>query len=113
MTTRREMWKKQVLSALRSGSFKQGKGRLRTGSDDNCELCVWGLIQKVSGLGTIDLVSDTWSYDGSRATSVPPDSVLNELGIPRSTANGWMTANDATTDFLQLAERIDKEWVDV
>lgn len=107
------------LVALRSGDYKQGKGRLRIG-DEFCCLGVAcdlaekaGLITSVKVPGTVNL--DIYEYRGD--TALLPPIVMEWLGVPNanpllSSGDNVANLNDDRVPFAVIADLIEKTYLE-
>ncbi len=91
--------------ALKSGEYKQGKDRLRTGDT----YCCWGVACEISGTGRWKNSKDLYSFSGVLA--LPPREVyewlgvdLNESGTPRLLAIPPDRVEE-TVDLLETSNR--------
>lgn len=104
------------VTALRSGKYEQGAGRLKT---DSGRFCCLGVLCDISGL--IDWkksykdygYTDIDSFIGSAAT--PPRSVLDWAGLQSEQGivgeNDWLTTrNDEGQSFARIADVIETYW---
>lgn len=105
----------KLVEALRSGKYKQGRGRLR---DAGC-FCFWGVACDISGVGQ-------WEGDGAlcfttkgsdfKAYALPSPLVESWLGFNVEAtvkidgiSDSLMGHNDTGSTFEQLADAIEQQ----
>lgn len=95
--------KAKWLEALRSGKYKQGRGRLR---DESNQFCCLGVLCDVGGLGAWGIDDGGYFYEvnGWKSTLVPPASDV----IDRYEAD-LMALNDGNRlSFKEIADWIEE-----
>lgn len=101
--------KTKWIAALRSGEFKQGQGKLRTGDTFCCLGVLCELYRRTTGDGV---------WTGSHflmASDVLPSSVRNWAGLTHSNpvifddATSLAEKNDAGVSFSEIADIINNE----
>jgi hypothetical protein len=103
--------KQQLVTALRSGQYKQGIRRLRTGSGDSEYFCFLGVVADVidpQGWGGMKYV-DAWEHHGLTASLDP--RVFAKAGLDHKAQDVlWdlMCANDRGESFEQLAAKVEE-----
>lgn len=105
----------QWVAALRSGQYKQGKGKLRDKHDNYCCL---GVLCDILGVEWFknDIECNYSTSKDSRATKFLPESIVEESGM-RTTAGKYDYANDSlvakndnSVAFSEIADIIEQNW---
>lgn len=93
--------KAKWVEALRSGKYRQGKGRLRDDEDRMCCLGVCADIFAPSGWRRLRAESRWFSYSDGDALRYCrlPDSTREALGLTGEQENGLIDRNDGTGGF--------------
>lgn len=114
-------WRDWV-AALRSGTYKQGTGYLR--SKDG--FCCWGVACDLvdpngwdgpedfskGPLGYRDNIQSRTNKDGTYLMNFPPKHVKKALGVEKLGEIRYASMNDSGSTFLEIANEIEKEMAD-
>lgn len=96
--------KTKWLEALRSGKYKQGRGRLRQGD----EFCCLGVLCDISGLGEWigEVETKGYSFKEDIRYGTLPRHMVPELSC--KTSNSLTGMNDSGKSFAEIADYIEE-----
>lgn len=114
--------KQEWLAALRSGNYTQGTGYLRLGAiwrkDRKVAHCCLGVLCELAakhGLGKWGTEADPDGeglendfYFLSHSDTMPPDSLLQRIGLHEDHANALAKMNDEGQTFTKIANYIEE-----
>ena len=108
---RRETFLRALVAALRSGKYKQGTGRMKSGDS----FCVLGVGCDLGDLGHWDesdrYVSPIAEWRGACPSGIPWHPVTSAWGLtPMEVARLWSMNDDGKT-FAEIADFIEAEWL--
>ena len=97
--------KTQWLDALRSGEYAQATGVLRTWNDGYCCL---GVLCDIVDANSWSDDSDTDRYYYKTNDTLPPASILQQVGLSMDTADELANMNDHGQSFYAIADYIEE-----
>src|ERR1700722_37506 len=100
-------WKKKWVAALRSGKYGQAQGGLKKGDS----YCCLGVLCKVASPTTRWRAyhgGDRYFFKGE--AHMPPQSILDTVGLTRKSAERLANLNDSNETFKKIATIINKDY---
>jgi hypothetical protein len=97
--------KAKWVEALRSGSYKQGKGRLRT--TDNTFCCLGVLCDIIDA--TKWKLNNDYYYDERWDSAVVPSELRQRIKLDHKVQSQAMLMNDCGRSFAEIADMIERD----
>jgi hypothetical protein len=97
------------VAALRGGNYKQCTGVLRKEGEGFCCLGVLCDISKKGAWTGINLRCNKYTYKDKCDSCMPPNTLIDEVGLDIDFANTLVEMNDQGDDFEMIATTIERE----